>query len=151
MQRIPKVVSLWLCCLLLVTPATGLFGQSPSPNTLMIPAYPVLARLAQVEGTIDVQLEFDPAGLVQSLKVQDHDKKLSMLAYSVVTSVSKWRLASQANQKLNLSFLFQLLPFDAKDADLETKIDLFSSIAIKARKSAPIEKVGLHEPATAKQ
>ena len=126
-----------------------LLGQAP--NSLVIPQYPVLAKIAQVEGTIAVDIEIGPAGLIQSLKVQAHDKKLSQLAYAVMTTVSKWRLVDQANRKLTVSFIFQLLPYDTKDSELETKVDLFTSVTIKTRKGAPLEITPLHEPAPRKQ
>ena len=150
MTQLPSVICRWLAALVFVTSGMNLIGQPPRPNSLVIPQYPVLAKLALVEGTIVVEIEIGSAGLIQSLKLQEHDKKLSQLAYAVVTSVSKWRLVDQANQKLTVSFIFQLLPYDTKDLELETKIDLFSSITIKARKGAPLETTPLHEPAPKK-
>ena len=140
--------SVCYCITVLAIGVSGmnLLGQPPAPNSLVIPQYPVLAKIARVEGTIVVDIEIGPAGLIHSLKVQEHDKKLSQFAYAVVTSVSKWRLINQANQKFSISFIFQLLPYDAKDSELETKIDLFSSITIKTRRGAPLDTPPLQEP-----
>jgi len=111
-------------------------GASLSVRHFVAPAYPVVARIARVQGTAVAEVTIKADGAVDSVKVIS---AFPLLRDSVETALKQWSFQTSAGTTLRVTTLFEL----ADDCPLSSPVgpdymqttvtaDLPSSVAVKA-------------------
>jgi TonB family protein len=110
-----------------------------SDTYIVIPQYSELTRMARIEGTVMVDLEFDKDGKIAAAIINTSKARIPMLEPIVLGAVSKWQIKQLANSKRTFSFTFNLLPESFPDANGEVAsyVDIdYAQVKVYARKQA---------------
>ena len=115
----------------------GAYGQTLSqPVHLVSPRYPDLARQAQIQGTVKVQVHLDHEGAVASMEVTGGH---TLLKEEVESNIKQWRFQPGSPDPPEISYEFRLVHPQVKYIpEAEVSFDLPSKVLVVSHPMVPI-------------
>ena len=146
--------SLWVCAMVLVSLA-AMSGQEAHERCLVsMPTYPPLARMAHIEGQVDIQVEVDKDGNVVSAvsnPVPGEPRGIPLLRPEALKAIRGWKLSAAGASdrvpfKTSVVVDFKLVTDEKGDAhscprvtfDSFRRVEIVATFVPKAMDSATI-------------